>query len=324
MLPLLWDMVELDYDPDRARTSTSANCSPTARGASSRRWPRDVDVRLGAVVTRRSRTTPTGSTVTLDGRRHAACGGRDPRPAAELLGRRAGLAGPRRREAGAPPRAVTSARSRRYSRWSREPRRRSWARAGTRRSTPGSSPSRGDGPAAVHGVLGRSRASTSPTRTRWPPRSAPTCPRRRSCDGGPRLGRRPVLEGHLAGDPAGLVQRRHVRRARRARGPPRVRRLRHRGRGRGVDRRRGRPAGVRRPRAAGRCSGPRPARPLDDPRTPSFQTCSIRSFSALEVEGSPSTTTTSATLPGSSEPSRSSSPSARRPTASPRAAPAPA
>src|SRR5439155_25705180 len=43
-------------------------------------------------------------------------------------------------------------------------------------------------------------------------------------------------------------------------------------------------------------------------RTPSFHTCSIRSFSFSNSKGSPSTTTTSAILPGASDPSWSSRP----------------
>ena len=69
---------------------------------------------------------------------------------------------------------------------------------------------------------------------------------------GPRLGARPLREGNVARHPADLVQRRHLRGALRARGQVGVRGVGHRRRGRRLDRGRGRKRRRRRGVRAGR------------------------------------------------------------------------
>ena len=138
VLPLLWDMVELDYTPadayvDMGELFTDGTKSLIDAMAAG------LDVRFGTVVTRvvarrrtasrsRSRTAPT-----------VRAGAADRRAAAERVGRRRLRSAAGGSRSAGRRRSGTRARSRRCSRWSPTRPTPTWARDGARRSTPGSS-----------------------------------------------------------------------------------------------------------------------------------------------------------------------------------------
>ncbi len=239
VLPLLWDMVELEYSPadvfvdvgELLADGTKSLIDPMAAG---------LDIRFGTVVTRVSHDD--AGVHRHARRRHGhrrGDGGRGRAPAERLERRRRSI----RRS---PSRSVAAADQRHPGQVSKvlavvpgRPDRPTSAWGGTHRSTPASC----CGPPARTACSWASRCRTAVDLSDHDAVAAAvnahlpeaTVDHHRR----PRLGGRPLLPGDLALGAAHLVQRRHVRRAGRARGPPRVRGFGHRPRGRRLDRRRG-------------------------------------------------------------------------------------
>ena len=251
VLPLLWDMVELDYTPadayvDMGELFTDGTKSLIDAMAAG------LDVRLGTVATRVVAEADGVTVTTQDGsviRAGAAIVALPLNVWADVVFDPP-LAAPEAagRDAAAPGRGLEGARG--GVRRARQLSGRGMGHADQRRfhhEGGGSQP-------ALHGLLGPgSRGSVGSRRRRGRGERPPAAGNGRR-DRRARLGRRPVLERCVVGGPSDLVQRWHVRGVARARGPRGLRRVGHRRRGCGVDRGRDR---KRRRRREASCEGVR-------------------------------------------------------------------